>query len=154
MPKGKHDKRKYSKDPKLKIFFFPNDQRKQPEWVRNFNELLMLITKHISKIVNYNHVITSIPQTPLPLKLQGKEYDLSYLAPDGTICLIKFKVIPPKAQKNTLFDGGRERPLSHPPIRPPSFYTRRGEVSPLTAFAYPPSLNGMHLHEEGDEKNG
>ena len=154
MPKGKWKKRVYTNDPNLNIFFIPTDLRKQPEWLRNFSILLRLILEHITTTVNYNHIYASIPKAPIPLHKDGQEYDLSYLAPDGTICLIKFKIITREKYNQTLYDGGTKRPLSYPPIRPPFSYTRRGEVSPLTPFGYPLTLNGIFMYKGGDDSYG
>jgi len=154
MPRGKWKKQVFTNDPNLNIFFIPTDQRKQPEWLRNFSILLRLILEHITTIVNYNHIYASIPKTTLPLHKDGQEYDISYLAPDGTICLIKFKIITKEKYNQTLYDGGSARPLSHPPNHPPLSHTRGGEVSPPTPFGSPLSLNGMHSHNRGDDGHG
>jgi hypothetical protein len=154
MPRGKWKKQVFTNDPKFNFFFIPTDQRKQPEWIRNFSILLRLIIEHISTIVNYNHIYATIPKTPLPLHKDGQEYDISYLAPDGTICLIKFKIIIPKSLSDIIV-GGTKRPLSFPPTAPLPTHTRGGEVSPPSATrATPPHIMECTQHNGGDDSHG
>jgi hypothetical protein len=154
MPKGKWKKQVFTNDPNLNIFFIPTDLRKQPEWLRNFSILLRLILEHITTTVNYNHIYATIPKTPLPLHKDGQEYDISYLAQDGTICLIKFKIIIPKSSSDIIV-GGRARPLSHPPNSPPLSHTRGGEVSPPSATrATPPPKTEYTRMNGGGNSHG
>ena len=154
MPKGKWKKQVFTNDPQFNIFFIPTDQRKQPEWLRNFSILLRLILEHITTIVNYNHIYATIPKAPLPLHKDGQEYDISYLAKDGTICLIKFKIIIPKSLSDIIV-GGTKRPLSLPPNSPPSTHTRGGEVSPPSATRATPSpKTECTQHNGGNDSHG
>jgi len=42
-------------------------------------EIIKLIFAGISQIINYDHVVTSIPRYEIPLEYRNKRYDISFI---------------------------------------------------------------------------
>jgi len=55
--------------------------------------LAKLIYDHLSKSVNYAHVQSTIPKSPIPISAQGKYYDISYLDEKDNLVLIEVKIV-------------------------------------------------------------
>jgi len=94
MPKGKWKKCPYFAPIEIPIINIKTDGRKEPEFYFNLNLLLKVILENISRVVNYNHLRHLIKKADIPIKYEGEHFDISYIAPDRSLVLVKIKVIP------------------------------------------------------------
>jgi len=101
MPRGRWKKCFYANDPFSKVIKIKTDGRKELQYYRELSRLITLIVKHITPIINYNHVITTYPKWKLPLRFEGNHMDISYLTEDSTLCFIQFHIIPARRLNKT-----------------------------------------------------
>ena len=71
---------------------------KHKEHDYQLEEILRLIFRGISQEVNYDHIITSIPKSNIPLEYRGKRYDISFVK-DGRIFYVQLDSEPLEYQE-------------------------------------------------------
>lgn len=104
--KGYFTKRlKFYDDPILRVVKMESDNRKDVYYYKHFVELLTLITKHITPLVNYAHFELMIPKFDLPLRFEKQHMDISYLTSDKCLVFIQLHVLKPENVPKKVFEA-------------------------------------------------
>jgi len=69
-------------DPEILAIKIREDQKRIEDHNNVLRELVKLIFAGISQVINYDHVITTIPMYEIPLEHKGKRYDISFIKGD------------------------------------------------------------------------
>ena len=69
-------------DPEILAIKIREDQKRIEQHNEVLRELVKLIFAGISRTINYDHVITTIPMYEIPLEYRGKRYDISFVKGD------------------------------------------------------------------------
>lgn len=104
--KGYFTKRfKYYEDPIIRVIKVESDNRKDIYYAKHFTELLTLITKHITPLVNYAHFELLIPKFDLPLQFEKQHMDISYFTSDKCLIFIQFHVLKPECVPKYVYEA-------------------------------------------------
>lgn len=94
MARGEFRRGKELSDPNLPLIRLSTDHRKTPAYYAELRALLAMLWEHRATAINYHHVTTTIPRTPLTHYYKRIHHDITYISSSGDVVFILVNVLP------------------------------------------------------------